>query len=271
MQIGLNFTLGSTLELVQRLVREGEIDYCELLIDNFLQVPPEELAAAFDCPVGFHIMFSKFLESDPEYLDSMAERLHTYIDVMKPMYVSDHVARFNHNGRQLYHLAELDYRSEYDVLRPKVESWQEKLGQRLYLENYPSIMDSGLDAPAFFERITCETGAGMFFDASNAVCAHHNCGLPLEAWENLISSTPHFHVASYNYSILDPKIVLDTHDGPLADDTLAFLERYKDRFDKPGATMTYERDVNIEYDAIVADLRKLRALFGNSTEVKHVQ
>ena len=46
MQIGLNFTLGSTLEMVQRLIREGEIDYCELLIDNFLHVPPAELAGA---------------------------------------------------------------------------------------------------------------------------------------------------------------------------------------------------------------------------------
>ena len=177
MQIGLNFTLGNTLDLVQRLIREGEVDYCELLIDNFLHVPPHELAGAFDCPIGFHIMFSKFLESDPEYLESMAARLRTYIDVLKPMYVSDHVARFNHNGRQLYHLAELDYRSEYDAVRQRVERWQEKLGQRLYLENYPSIMDSGCDAPGFFERITQETGGGMFFDASNAVCAHHNCGL----------------------------------------------------------------------------------------------
>jgi methanobactin biosynthesis cassette protein MbnB len=269
MLIGLNFTLGNTLDMVQRLVSEGEIDYCELLIDNFLQVPPRELAEAFDCPVGLHIMFSKFLESDPGYLESMAARLRDYIDILKPMYVSDHVARFNHNGRQLYHLAELDYQSEYDAVRQRVEWWQERLGQRLYLENYPSIMDSGCDAPEFFERIMRDTGAGILFDASNAICALHNCGLALDSWENIIDSTPHFHVAGYNYSILEPKVVLDTHDGELAPDTLAFLERYKDRFDKPGATMTYERDDNIEYDAIVADLRKIRAVFGNSKEVRH--
>ncbi len=262
MLLGLNFTLGGTLELVQRLEKEGEIDYCELLIDNFLQVPPRELADAFDCPVGLHIMFSKFLESDTAYLESMAERLRDYIDVLQPMYISDHLVRFTHKGRTLYHLAELDYRNEYDLVRQKVDWWQEKFGQRLYLENYPSIMDGGHDAPEFFERLIQDTGAGILFDASNAVCAHHNCGLALDRWQTIIDSTSHFHVAGYSHSILEPKIVLDTHDVELAPDTLAFLERYKNRFDKPGATMTYERDENIEYDDIVADLRKLRAIFG---------
>lgn len=225
--------------------------------------------AQFDCPVGFHIMFSKFLESDTDYLESMAMRIGRYVDLMQPIYLSDHVARFNHNGRQLYHLAELDYRNEYDAVRQRVEWWQEKLGQRLYLENYPSIMDSGCDAPEFFERIMQESGAGVLFDASNAVCAHHNCGLALERWEKIIDATPHFHVAGYNYSILEPKVVLDTHDGELAADTLAFLNRYKKSFDKSGATMTYERDDNIEYDAIVADLRRLRAVFADSREVRY--
>ncbi|MDD4965085.1 MAG: methanobactin biosynthesis cassette protein MbnB [Gallionella sp.] len=263
MLIGLNFTLGGTLELVQRLAKEGEIDYCELLIDNFLQVPPSELRDAFACPIGLHIMFSKFLESDAAYLESMAERLREYIDVLKPLYISDHLARFTHKGRTLYHLAELDYPNEYHHVRQRVDWWQEKLGQRLYLENYPSIMDGGHDAPEFFERLVQDTGAGVLFDASNAVCAQLNCGLGLDRWLNVIDSTTHFHVAGYSLSILEPKVVLDTHDVELSPETLAFLTRYKDHFDKPNATMTYERDENIEYDDIVSDLRKLRAIFGH--------
>jgi len=261
MQLGFNFTLGPTFDVVQRLISEEKIDYCELLIDNFLHVPPEDLAAAIDCPIGFHIMFSKFLENDLDTLTSMAERLRTFIDVLQPVYVSDHVARFTHEGRQLYHLAELDYAREYDAICERVIWWQTQLGQRLYLENYPSILDSGRDAPAFFQRIVKDTGAGVLFDASNAVCGHHNCGVPLKDWEPVMAETPHFHVGGYNYSILEPKLVLDTHDGPLAEDTLAFLESYRHVFDKPGATMTYERDENIEYDSIAADLTALRQVF----------
>lgn len=123
------------------------------------------------------------------------------------------------------------------------------LGQRLHFENYPSITDGGWDAPVFFERVARDTGAGVLFDASNAVWAFRNCGAPLELWDGVISESHHFHVASYNFSIIEPHIVVDTHDGNLAEDTIDFLQRRRLAFDKAGATMTYERDVNIDYDS----------------------
>jgi uncharacterized protein len=263
MLLGFNFTQGSTLEMVQQMVGEGEIDYVELLIDNFLHVPVKEVADAFDCPVGFHIMHSRFLESDEHHLISFAKRLRQFIDAMEPLYVSDHLAHFsNSQGRQLYHLAELDYQRDYERVSQKVVWWQEQLKQPLYLENYPSIMDSGRDAPDFFVRLGKETGAEILFDASNAVCAYLNCGLTLDSWENVIDSTPHYHVGSYRNSLTEnPAVIVDSHDGLLSDETLGFITRYKNRFDKPGATMTYERDQNIEYDGIISDIRKLRAVF----------
>lgn len=266
MRIGFNFTLSDTYDMVQRMIAEQRIDYCELLIDNFLHAPPDELAAAFDCPVGFHIMFSRFMEDDPERLAQMAMRLRPYIDALRPMYVSDHVARFSHRGRQLYHLGEIDYRADYDHVRRRVELWQGMLGQRLYLENYPSIMDGGQDAPEFYERLLRDTGAGVLFDASNAICAMRNCGTPLEAWDSVISGTQHFHVAGYSLSLTAPHIILDTHAEDLAQDTLAFLAARRAAFDKPGATLTYERDLNLDDAAIAADLARLREIFPAATE-----
>jgi hypothetical protein len=261
MRIGFNYTLGDTAPLVRRLLASGRINYVELLIDNFLSVSPDELAEGFHAPVGFHIMFSKFIENDEQALDSMARRLRVLIDRMKPLYVSDHIARFNHEGRQLYHLAEIDYVGEYEHIRARVDRWQQKLGCQLHLENYPSIMDGGYDAPTFHERLYRDTGAGVLFDVSNAVCAHLNCGVPLEAWEGIIEVTRHFHVAGYNLSILAPHVVLDTHDRALSDATLAFLERYRTRFDTPGATLTYERDDDFNETDIAADLDRLHTLF----------
>ncbi|MBN2700835.1 MAG: methanobactin biosynthesis cassette protein MbnB [Methylothermaceae bacterium] len=261
MRIGFNFTLGGTLDTVKRLVAEKKIDYCELLIDNFLHVPPKELESAFECPVSFHIMFSKFLENDLECLESLAQRLRTYIEVLQPIYISDHIARFTHEGRQLYHLAEPEYYRDYEAMRPRIEWWQDQLEQRLFLENYPSIMDNGTDAPWFFERLVQQTGAGVLFDASNAICGKHNCGVPLNAWDPIIDSTHHFHVAGYTESILLPKILLDTHDRTLSPETLDFLKCYRKRFDQPQATMTYERDDNIDYEEIVSDLESLRRIF----------
>jgi hypothetical protein len=266
MQIGFNFTLGSTLGLVQRLIREHHIDFCELLIDNFLHVPPQELRAAFDCPIGFHIMFSEFIEQDAGFLDDLAARLKVYIDVLEPIYVSDHLARFTHRGRQLYYLAELDYEAQYNEVRERVERWQDRLGRPLALENYPSIMDGGWDAPAFYDRLTRETGASVLFDASNAVCAQRNCGAPVDLWADIVSSSHHFHVAGYNNSYIEPHITVDGHDQEMASDTLGFLKTYRRKFDKPGATITYERDFNIDYDPVSDDLKKLRDIFRSTGE-----
>lgn len=59
---------------------------------------------------------------------------------------------FSHQGRQLYHLAEIDYPTAYAQVREQVLFWQDQLGMPLYLENYPSILDGGHDAPAFFSN-----------------------------------------------------------------------------------------------------------------------
>jgi hypothetical protein len=261
MRLGLNFTLPETYDMVRRLNAEGHIDYVELLIDNFLCVPPTELAKAFSCPVGFHIMFSRFLEEDRETLHDFVRRLRPYIDALNPMYVSDHCAYFTHKGRKLFFLGELDYARDYELARERAEFWQNELGTKLLIENYPSIMDGGHEQPEFFERLSREAGTGVLFDASNAVCAHLNTGLPLERWDRIIANNRHFHVAGYNLSMIEPYVRVDTHAEALSPDTVEFLTSRKDLFDKEGATMTYERDNEIHYDDIVADLTRLRAIF----------
>ena len=270
MQIGFNFTVGDTLSLTQRLIQEKKIDYCELLIDNFLHVPPQELKQAFPCPISFHIMLSKFLENDVVALSDMADRLQEYIEVLQPLYISDHIACFSHRGRQLYHLAESDYQNDYAHILQRVQWWQTELGQRLYLENYPSLLPGGHEAPGFFEKLIGGSGAGILFDISNAICAARNCGLPTKNWQTLIASTQHFHVGGYAPSILAPHLTLDTHDTTLADDTLNFIVQQRVLLNQPNNTITYERDGNFSYDQISADLAALRAaLTDTSSSTDH--
>lgn len=266
MLLGFNFTLNGTLGMVQQMLQERQIDYVELLIDNFLNMDPKELADAFACPVGFHIMLSRYLENDEEKLKKLADRIRIFIDELKPIYVSDHILYFTHHGRQLYHLGEIDYLREYASVRDKVIRWQDMLGSRLYLENYPSIMDGGWDAPAFYERLSQETGCGVLFDASNAVCAMHNCGAPLDLWRDIIESTPHFHVAGYGEAYIEERVKVDSHDRGLSADSLDFLRKMRSSFDKPGATLTYERDFEIDYESISADLHRLREIFPRERE-----
>lgn len=268
MQIGFNFTLNGTLDMVRRMLRERQIDYCELLIDNFLDIPVKELADAFECPVGFHIMLSKFLENDQDALGHLAKQIRQLAEAMNPIYISDHLLRFAHNGQNLFFLGEIDY-ANYEKTKARVEQWQDMLRQRLYLENYPSIMDGGWDAPAFYKRLSRETGIGVLFDASNAIVAQHNCGAPVDLWSDTIAATTHFHVAGYGPSFIEPRVRVDSHDREIAPDTLAFLSNMRTVFDKPGATITYERDFEIDYDSISVDLHRLREIFSYVKEEPH--
>ncbi|GGB46856.1 hypothetical protein GCM10011505_29970 [Tistrella bauzanensis] len=261
MQIGFNFTLGETAPMIRRLIAGGRIDYVELLIDNFLAIPATEIARAFDAPVGLHIMFSKFIERPEDELQALAGRLRAIIRATRPLYVSDHIARFTHQGRHLLHLAEIDYVADFEQVAGRVARWQEMLGCRIAFENYPSIMDGGWDAPDFFRRLTARTGCAVLFDVSNAICANHNCGCPITDWAPVIREARHFHVAGYRPSIGQPAITLDTHDQALADDTRAALATCRDLGPPPDATITYERDDDIDEERIATDLDMLRAIF----------
>jgi uncharacterized protein (UPF0276 family) len=161
----------------------------------------------------------------------------------------------------LFFLGEFDYSRDYEIARERTEFWQNEIGTQLLIENYPSIVDGGLEQPEFFEKLSQDVGSGVLFDASNAVCANLNTRLPLERWDRVIASNRHFHVAGYRNSMLEPYVKIDTHDVELSPETLKFLASRKDLFDKEGATMTYERDGEIHYEAIVSDLTRLRAIF----------
>jgi methanobactin biosynthesis cassette protein MbnB len=261
MRIGFNFTQGAALPLIQRLLAERHIDFCEILIDNFVHLPPVELKQAFDgCAVGFHIMQSRFLESDSHALESLSARLRLFIDAMQPLYVSDHLALFSHDGRELHHLAEINYRADRKRIFERVVRWQDQLGCPLLLENFPSIMDGAHDAPSFFEDLHTQTGAGLLFDISNAICAMRNSGARIERWLPLIARSQHFHVAGYAPSIMQPPITLDTHDSPLAADTMDFLRSHAAEIGVHDNTLTYERDGNLDEASIVADLHQLREI-----------
>jgi uncharacterized protein (UPF0276 family) len=206
-------------------------------------------------------MQSRFLESNSHALESLSARLRLFIDAMQPLYVSDHLALFSHAGRELHHLAEIDYRADRKRIFERVVRWQDQLGCPLLLENFPSIMDGAHDAPSFFEDLHAQTGAGLLFDISNAVCAARNSGAPVERWIPLLAHTRHFHVAGYAASIMQPPITLDTHDGPLSDDTLDFIRRHAADIGGSDTTLTYERDGNLDEISIATDLRRLHAIF----------
>jgi uncharacterized protein len=68
MRCGVNLTSPKVLPEIRELLRDGSADFCEILIDNFLHLCPKEMRVAIgDVPVGFHIMWSRYLERDSNF------------------------------------------------------------------------------------------------------------------------------------------------------------------------------------------------------------
>jgi hypothetical protein len=264
-KLGVNWTRASRLPLIQQMLRTGHADFCEILIDNFFLVPPGELRRALgDVPVAFHLMHSRFLERDEETLARMASRIRLMARELEPVYISDHLLCFTVQEREVPILPELDYGRVYERARQRVTQWQEMLGTRVYFENYPSLLaETGRRQPAFFEALVADTGMGVLFDLSNAICAWRNCGVHPESWARLLPGVTHFHAAGYDVSSEEPPTAFDAHAGDLAEDTLGFMRETLAR--TPHAlTLCIERDGKVELEAWCRSLEEARRVAGGS-------
>jgi uncharacterized protein (UPF0276 family) len=233
---------------VKALIADGHAGFCEIMIDNFLHLPVDALRECFEgIDVSFHIMNSRFIQRDAHELELLAQTLKPWIAGLRPIYVSDHLASFFHEGRQLPFPMEVDYDGGYGLIKERFSRWQDLVGAPVLLENYASMLDSGRGQPDFLERLTAETGTGLLFDFSNAVVAWENSGLALERWTPLIAKTRHFHVSGFRRSDGDPVIAIDSHDVDLAPETINFIAQSSAAW-AVGAerTLVVERDAPLD-------------------------
>lgn len=258
--VGVNYTSSRQFALIRELIDLKVVDFVEILIDNFLTVPARSILQSFhDIPMAFHIMNSRFLESDLVRLRELSSLLKTLINEINPLYVSDHVGRFSQTGCLLPILGEYDY-CQIDRAITSVSLWQEMLGTQILFENFPSYSPDGLTQPDFFKAVLHETGAGLLFDISNAVIAEHNAGVPLSAWHPLVKGRCHFHAGGYSESDRSESqsvILLDTHDRALSEVTNAAVHAllHEHRFD--ASTITIEFDRNIQVESWMQELNRV--------------
>lgn len=248
MRLGVDWTSGRHLETVKALIGEGHAGFCEIMIDNFLHLPVDALRECFEgIDVSFHIMNSRFIQRDAREIELLARTLKPWIAALRPLYISDHLASFFHEGRQLPFPMEVDYEGDYGLIKERFSSWQDLVGTPVLLENYASMLDSGRAQPDFLERLTAETGSGLLFDFSNAVVALENGGPALDRWSSLISRTRHFHVSGFRKSDGDPVITIDSHDVDLAPESIAFIARSRAAWaDRAERTLVVERDAPLD-------------------------
>ncbi|NJL23788.1 MAG: DUF692 family protein [Calothrix sp. SM1_5_4] len=243
-----------------QLAALGLVSYFEFLIDNFVHIPPTKIAAEIgDVPCAFHIMKSEFLECAPEELKRYGKLIRTFVRTLKPLYVSDHLARFNVHQMNLPIVAEYSYaKTDIDRLSARVGQWQEALGTQIFLENFPSRTTAFAAAqPEFLVALSAKSGCGILFDVSNAIVASVNGNVKLSDWIEVAKASPHFHVAGFRKVNGKSGWLLDSHDSVVTEDTFEFLSACLKATSVP-ESMTYERDANLNIEEIAADLRRFQ-------------
>jgi hypothetical protein len=260
MKIGINLTSPKSVSIASKLLEMKVIDFYELLLDNFIFCDPYMIRDKFgDIPVSFHIMFSKFMERNSKDLEALSVRIKHWIHVLKPIYISDHIAKFSVDGRSLIFLGEVNYKKEFTKVKDYVQAWQDLLGEKIYFENFPSFIDYDAEQIDFLDRLKSETGCGILFDLSNAVIASKNSQYALSQWLSMASDSKHFHIAGYCESDTEPKLWMDSHDCSISPETIDFFGEFlKYSGSCVDKSIIIERDSKIELNSLLLDIAKVR-------------
>lgn len=260
MRVGLNWVSPHSLPVLQTLIAEGEVNFCEVMLDNVVHLCPKKVRAALaSVPVSFHLVSSRFLEKERAELTFMAEHIKPWIDEFEPLYFSDHLLFFTADGKYLSTPLEPDYAIHFDLICQKVRQWQLMLGVPLLLENNASTTIEGRAQATWVERVLRETNTHLLFDISNAHLAELNQIASIDAWLPLLQRTQHFHVAGYRF---DEQAGLwqDTHDTAIATEVYAWMQRF--------ISMQSDTTIVLEFDSLVdetilrAELTRVRQTMG---------
>lgn len=261
MLIGVNWTYPQTFPLIKKLSDHHLIDFCEISLDNFIHLSPEVVLSTLqDIPVSFHMLSSRFLEKPDLELKEMASHARHWIRVLQPMYVSDHLAQFTHQNKQLPIFMELNYLPHYHSIKNRVSQWQELLDCTVFFENFASSLGvAGNEQPDFFAKLLVDTGAGLLFDFSNAYIAEQNQVCVFEKWNFLLSQVVHCHVGGFR-KVGSPPLVMDTHDEPVADEVYHLIKSSMPRLLRP-KSIVIEYDMHMSFERWQEDILKMKSVY----------
>ncbi|MCT8342866.1 DUF692 family protein [Photorhabdus kleinii] len=258
MQIGTNWFGNRELSILKEIISLRKVDFIEILIDNFLQCSPDSiLDISKGLPIAFHIMNSKYMHRSKQDLESIGKRIRVLQKELNPIYISDHVGVFYHNSYPLPTMGEVDYSSEKDKYFDSVSLWQDIIGEKIYLENFPSILDENARLqPDFFKEMTKKCGNGLLFDISNAVIAQENTGTPFEEWLDIEMN--HLHIGGYAETSLRPSFLVDTHADRISNLSLEYFNKLGTESKDNLTSLSVERDDNFVLGDWINDIELCR-------------
>lgn len=251
----------------QSIRNHGKLPFVEILWDNYCHLKPAKIAeylSTFSDRIAFHIMWSRFIDRDSEELEEFLYLLKSHVDVIQPLYISDHICTFSQGHTYVQSGLEFNYENPEYIWR-RIERYQNYIGRKILFENFASMSPTGYKQIEFFREMVSQTGCGIFFDISNARVADYNGFGSFPEWLELLKGMRglHCHVGGYEYS---RKFAChrDSHGDDISQQTLRDISTVLECLDVK--SICYEREHNRTSEAMDKDLILIANITGENHE-----
>jgi uncharacterized protein (UPF0276 family) len=260
MSENLGFGLGLRPDNYEAILADRpRIDFFEALTENYL-VPGgkplhylDRIRAEYPLVLhGVSLSIGSTAPLNTVYL----EALKGLIRRVEPRWISDHLCWTGVSGMNLHDLMPMPYtESALDHLVPRVREVQDRIGQRILLENvssYVAYRSSEMTEWEFLAQLAERADCLLLLDVNNVYVNSVNHHFDPDEFIRGVpaSRVAQIHLAGHERQ---DKYIIDTHDAPVAEPVWALFKRTRARIG-PVATMI-ERDANIPpLEELVAEL-----------------
>ena len=194
---------------------------------------------------------------DKKYLSD----LKALVDVIDPVYVSDHLCWTSKGGHNSHDLLPVPYTKEsLNHICSRINEVQDHLGRTLYFENpsaYVAFGSDDMSEAEFIAEYCRRTGCGILLDVNNLFVNQMNLGIDPVLWLDSIKpeSIAYLHMAGH--TIADG-IRIDTHDKLVCKEVWDLYAYTQNRFGKIPSMIEWDGDVPA-FEVILEEIGKLES------------
>jgi uncharacterized protein len=202
--------------------------FFEVHAENYMGAggPPHRALESIrkDYPVSLHGVCMSI--GGPQPLDKRhLERFRRLVERYEPALVSEHLAWSTHETTYFNDLLPLPYtEATVATVCDHLDEVQEAIGRRVLLENpstYVAFRDSTMSETDFLRSIVRRTGCGLLLDVNNVFVSAENHGFSARQYlaDFPLSEVGEIHLAGHSEQSDDEgdRLIIDSHDGPVAD------------------------------------------------------
>ena len=194
--------------------------------------------------------------------DSYLKALKELFQLLRPRYVSDHLAFTSHQGFHSHDLLPFPLTEEnFRRVALKISMVQDELDSRILIENpsvYVKFQHEDMTEPQFLNRLCEQTGCGLLVDLNNLEVNFKNGGLNPYTYLSELNAEDvcQFHLAGH-----DPRgaVIVDTHSAAVSDYTLTLFAHARALFRRADTILEWD-DQLPSFAGLLAELDRARAV-----------